>query len=79
MWDEAKQTKANSEGWRLVTTVNNRDNHPFWDIASHGPRYATDQAATLAVIDAAKRGGALHQHALKLVTQSRVRPTKEKK
>lgn len=74
------QERAHADGWALVTTIENKDSHPVWDIVRHGPKFATDRDAWLAVLDAAKRHGALHQHALKLVTQSRVRlPTEKKK
>ena len=76
MWEPSQETQANAEGWRLVTTFELNDTHPLWDIAKHGPKFTDDRHASLAVIDAAKRGGALHQHALKLVTQSRARPPK---
>jgi hypothetical protein len=79
MWDSTHQDRAKAEGWRLVTTINNGDGHPLWDVATHGPRFKDDRTASLAVIDAAKRGGTLHQHALKLVADSRLRPTKGKK
>ena len=79
MWDSTQQAKAMTEGWKLVTTINSGDTHPLWDVVSHGPKFKDDKAAGLAVIDAAKRGGALHQYALKLVTDSRMRPTKGKK
>jgi hypothetical protein len=79
MWDSTNQTKAMGEGWKLVTTFNNGDKHPMWDVVSHGPRFKDDQTAVRAVVDAAKRGGAIHQHALKLVTDSRMRPTGKKK
>lgn len=78
MWDSTYQERAQAEGWRLVTTVNNGERHPMWDVVRHGERFKTDQAALTAVIDAAKRGGALHQFALKQVMQSRMRPGKTK-
>jgi len=78
MWDSTHQERAHADGWRLVTTFNLGDDHPMWDIAADGPKFHNDQAAALAVVDAAKRGGSLHQHALKLVTQSRMRAPKAK-
>ena len=80
MWDSTHQARANEEGWGLVTTFENGDTHPVWDIVIHGKKFPTAQTASLAVIEAAKRGGAIHQYALKLVTQSRIRvPKKGKK
>lgn len=78
MWDSTHEQRANAEGWRLVTTFLLGDVHPLWDVAKFGTKFPNDQAAALAVIDAAKRGGALHQHALGLVTKSRVRAPKAK-
>jgi len=78
MWNTTNETQANAEGWRLVTTFLLGDTHPLWDIAKFGIRYKTDQAATMAVIDAAKRGSTFHQHALRLVTTSRGKPPKNK-
>lgn len=74
MWDSTHQTRANAEGWGLVTTFENGDPHPVWDIVAHGPKFKTAKSAGAAVVEAARRGGAIHQHALKLVTQSRMRP-----
>lgn len=80
MWTPTNQQQANAEGWRLVTTFNAGDSHPLWDVACHGGAvFATDRVAFAAVVDAAKRGGALHQHALKLVVASRARTPKGKK
>ena len=82
MWDSTHQVQAQADGWRLVTTFNLGDNHPLWDIVPSGPKFRTDREASLAVIDAARRGGALHQRALQLVASSRMRtpkPTKGKK
>ena len=79
MWDKTHQERAHAEGWQLVTTFNLGDNHPLWDITPHGPKFSTDRNASLAVIDAAKRGGAIHQHALHLVASSRMRTPKGKK
>jgi hypothetical protein len=73
MWTKDQQAQAAPEGWRLVTTFNLGDNHPLWDIATVGPRFTTDRDASLAVIDAAKRGSAFHQRALQLVASSRMR------
>jgi hypothetical protein len=78
MFDPKQQAAANEDGWRLVTTFNNGDTHPLWDIATFGPKFQSDRAACVAVIDAAKRGGAIHQQALKLVANSRMRPVKPK-
>lgn len=78
MWDSSHQERANAEGWGLVTTFENGDVHPVWDIVVHGTKFKSAQAAGVAVIEAARRGGAIHQHALKLVTQSRMRPAKTK-
>lgn len=79
MLDKAQQAKANEEGWRLVTTFNLGDDHPLWDITTHGPRFKTDRDASLWAIDMAKRGSSLHQQALKLVAESRLRKPKGKK
>lgn len=76
MWEPLHEEQANAQGWRLVTTINSGDSHPYWDIATFGERFKSDHAAFAAVLDAAKRGGALHQHALKLVAASRARPAK---
>jgi hypothetical protein len=76
VWTDAQQTRAHGEGWRLVTTVNNGETHPMWDIAAHGPKFKTDQAAVLGVINAAKAGSTFHQQTLKLVLDSRVRKAK---
>lgn len=73
------QERAKAEGWALVTMLDNGDPHPMWDVIAEGPKFKNNREAVLAVIDAAKRGGILHQHALKLVTSSRVRKPKAKK
>lgn len=79
MWEPTHQERAQAEGWKLVTTIDSGDDHPMWDIVPHGGTFPDARAASLAVIDAAKRGGPLHQHALKLVTSSRMRSTKPTK
>lgn len=81
MLDDAQTQRAQAEGWKLVTTFENGSSHPVWDIACHGERFVSDHAAKLAVIDAAKRGGVLHQTALALVFSSRApaQPTKRTK
>lgn len=78
MWDQSQQDRAKAEGWKLVTTFNNGDTHPMWDITPHGGSFKNDRAACQAVIALAKQGGALHQHALKLVVQSRAREPKKR-
>jgi hypothetical protein len=73
MWTKDHHERSTLEGWTLVTTFVDRDPHPLYDIVPAGPRFDTEQAASLAVIDAAKRGGAIHQEALRLVMASRVK------
>jgi len=80
MWDTALQDRAKLEGWMLVTTFDNGSTHPMWDITPHGGGVFKDAHAALrGVIGLAKQGGTLHQQALKLVVQSRARPSKAKK
>lgn len=62
-----------------MTTFNNGDDHPLWDVCIHGPRFSTDRAASLFVIEAAKQGSTLHQNAMQLVASSRMRTPKGKK
>lgn len=76
MFDKAQNEHAAREGWRLVTTFNNGDTHPLWDIATVGPKFSSDRAASLAVISAGRQGSALHQQAMKLVADSRLRGKK---
>lgn len=76
MWTKADQSRANEEGWRLVTTFNNGDTHPLWDIAMHGPKFKTDRDASLAVIASGRRGSTFHATAMKLVADSRMRGPK---
>lgn len=76
MLDPKQQAQANTEGWRLVTTFNNGDTHPLWDIAVFGGKFKSDRAASLAVINAARNGSTLHQTAMKLVADSRMRGKK---
>ncbi len=80
MFDTTQLDLAKADGWKLVTTFDNGDTHPVWDIAAHGAKFSSDRAAAVAVVDAARRGGTLHQQALKLVAESRLRtPSKGKK
>ena len=79
MLDATQIKQAAAEGWALVTTFENGSNQPLWDVVRSGTRFASNQLASLAVIDAAKRGGALHQQALHLVHSSRIPTTKAKK
>lgn len=76
MFDKVHQERANAEGWRLVTTFNNGDTHPLWDIVAFGGKFKSDRDASLAVINAARNGSALHQTAMKLVADSRMRGKK---
>jgi hypothetical protein len=76
MFDQKQNDQANSEGWRLVTTFNNGDTHPLWDIAVFGPKFKSDRDASLAVINAGRAGSSLHQQAMKLVADSRLRGKK---
>ncbi len=76
MWDNKRQEQANAEGWRLVTTINNGDTHPLWDIATFGPKFNSDRDASLFAIEQAKRGSGMHQAALQLVANSRMRNPK---
>lgn len=79
MWNLKQQEQARAEGWCLVTTIESGDTHPLWDVAIHGGAvFGTDQAAFAAVVEAARCGGVLHQHALKLVIASRARKPKSK-
>lgn len=78
MLDQQQIAQAQSEGWQLVTTFNNGDNHPFWDVARYGAKFPSDQAAGAAVVAAARSGRTLHQTALSLVYASRQRPTTAK-
>lgn len=76
MLDPKQQAQANSEGWRLVTTFNNGDTHPLWDIVVFGGKFKSDRDASLAVINAGRNGSTLHQQAMKLVADSRMRGKK---
>ena len=79
MWDSKSQEQAHADGWGFVTTINNRDSHPYYDIVRHGGKFLTDRDAALGVIGAAKRGSVFHQRALKIFMDSRVRTSKGKK
>lgn len=74
MWTAKQHAQAVGEGWKLTTTFDNGDIHPFYDIVDHGPKFPNAKFAKIAVIEAAKHGSALHQQALRLELESRQRP-----
>jgi hypothetical protein len=79
MWDSTREQRANSEGWRLATTIDNGDTHPVYDVATYGPKFKHDRDAVNGVIAAARSGSEFHQQALQLVIASRARATPRKK
>lgn len=78
MWTAEQHAQAVGDGWKLVTTIDNGDTRPLYDIVNHGPKFPNAKFASIAVIEAAKRGSALHQQALRLVLESRQRPATPK-
>lgn len=64
--------KAKSEGWKLITTINNGTSKPFWDVAGIN---ITDRSALQHVVLKAKTGSKLHLEAMRLVMQSRGEPS----
>lgn len=75
MWTKDQHAQSLVGGWRLVTTFNNGETHPYYDIVPQGDAFKTEREASLAVIDAAKRGVLICQEALRLVMASRVKPS----
>ena len=70
MFDKAMQARAETEGWKLVTTFNNGDDHPFLDIVP--------ATSITWVIQRAKTGSLFHQGVLRMVAESRLRASKPK-
>lgn len=75
-WSEVAQQQAKIEGWRLADTIDNGDTHVYTMVSPADVRFKNSEQATAHVIERARSGSALHQHALRLMTVSRLRPTK---
>jgi hypothetical protein len=76
-WDKAMAETAKNEGWQLVTFFDDNGRGPpqLMVAAAPGPRFINDRAARDFVIERARTHSAIHQHALRLVMNSRI-PTK---
>ena len=70
---EALNAVGKTQGWRLVTTIDNGTAHPYWDIAGIG---VPDQQAKRFVLAQAKTGSKTHQQVMQLLLQSRTKAKK---
>ena len=75
-WSEAAQQQAKNEGWRLADTIDNGDTHVYTMVSPADARFKNSEQATVYVIERARSGSVPHQHALRLMTVSRLRPAK---
>lgn len=71
------EVRAKSEGWRLATTVNSGERHPFYMVAGVAPH--SDKAAIAHVINLARSHSKFHQNALRIAAESLIRTTLTKK
>jgi hypothetical protein len=77
-WDKTMVDRAAAEGWRLVTIVDNGTTHPYLMIGrGEQSKFIDDRRAGEHVVHMARQISPLHQHALSLVMQSRVKGTKK--
>lgn len=66
------QGKAQADGWRLVTVIDNGSAHPYLMVADAG-KFSSDQVAGLHVLRNAQVADGLHRHALQIVMASRIK------
>jgi hypothetical protein len=66
---------AASEGWKLVTVIDLGTTHPYWSIFGVS---MSDLAARQHVLKRAKGASRPHIDVLRLVAQSRIKPTKKR-
>lgn len=78
-WTDVAQHQARTEGWLLADTIDNGEVHVYLRISPADARFKNSYEAAAHVVEQARRGGKLHQHALQVSAMSRVRPTARKK
>lgn len=78
-WTDVAQHQARTEGWHLADTIDNGEVHVYLRISPADARFKNSHEAAAHVVEQARRGGKLHQHALQVSAMSRVRPTARKK
>jgi hypothetical protein len=81
-WTQAAEAQAHAEGWQLADVIDNGDTHAYRLVMPAGPRgklFKNTQQVTAFVVGCARNGSAFHQQALRLMTLSRLRPTKKRK
>lgn len=77
-WDKTMAERAAVEGWRLITIVDNGTTRPYLMIGrTEQSTLPSDQRAGEHVVHMARQISSLHQHALQLVMQSRVKESKK--
>lgn len=66
-WTEESEARAAQEGWQLVTTFENGDTHPLWEVVP--------VLAQAFIVERARCMSVFHQNVLKLIAASRLRTT----
>lgn len=78
-WTDAAAAQARTEGWCLADTIDNGTTHVYSLITPADSRFKNSYQAAAFVVDRARAGSSMHQHALKLVAVSRFHTTKQRK